>query len=455
MERERSSASSELREAISADASYGSGPRPEARGAPTAALRSGFDGAAGGDAASHAPADGGATRRGSSGDGAREDVSADASYEDGDPRADGLGGRSTAGLRSELDATGVAPTAPVDPTRREQSAADGTEAIAADVRYASGQQSDEFGSTAGLRGELNAAGVRPEAPQDLARRGDQVSRDRTGPADASYADGAAEGGFGGVSTAELRGAFDAAGRPLRFEEQSSRSPAGPAGQAGAGAAPDGGTAEAAGALSPAAAREFLEAAGAHPEAPGAAGGESVTGATEHRGGPQPFASSDLGSWPLQGDVSGHRLQGGDVGNHRLGGEVGNHHLQGSVGSHKLNNDAGNGVPGAPSVADQNDPANQQLQPDDTQPDDRSGAQRAGADPQPSQPASMGQHSSGDSASPAAAPGPAAHPSQVVSPSTALEAGRSDQAPSGLARTVSLSEGMAGACSGPQFWYTAK
>ncbi len=455
MEQERSSASGEMREAISADASYGSGPRPETRGAPTAALRSGLDVAAAGDAATQPLADG-AARCGSSADGERASVSADASYGDGDePRADGrLGGRSTAGLRGELDAAGFAPQAPVDPTRQEQSAADGGEALGANASYARGQQPDQFGSTAELRGELDAAGVRPEAPQDLARRGDRASRDGTGPTDASYADGAAEGGFGGVSTAELRGAFDAAGRPLEppcgAGEQGSRSPAAQAEQTGgdAASASNGGTAEAAaGGLSPAVAQEALEAAGAvQPLAPGlTAGAPDAAGGIATDGGPQPFASADLGSWPLQGDVGGHRLQGGDVGNHQLGGEVGSHQLQGSVGSHQLNNHAGNGVPG-PAVVDQTNPAKQQLQhleQHGMQPNQPSDAQRAGADPQPSQPASAGQHSGGDGAFPDA-PGPAAHPSQAASPSTALEAGRSDQAPLGLARTVSLSEGMAGA-----------
>ena len=341
-----------------------------------------------------------------------------------------------------------------------------------------------------------------EAPQDLARRA-QPSRNATGPADASYGDGSAEGAFD-VSTAQLRGAFDAAGRPLEPQQfgadlHSGRLPAAQAGQAGADAAPitDNGMAGAAG-PSPAAARDAIEAAGAQqPDAQSSAAGEA-TGDTSPGGGPQPFASADLGSWPLQGDASSHRLQGGDAESHQLGGDAvgshslvgnvsghqlqgssnGSHQLHGSVGSHQLNNDAGNAVAG-PSVVNEADSAQQQPERDGMQEDQPSDAQRAGADPQTSRPAStdaqplLGGRSVDGTAQAAGQPtaesqpgasttarGPAATDGGAdammhSSHAAAVEAGQLPQAPLGLTRTVSLSEGMAGACNDLNRWYTTR
>ena len=391
MDPARSSASGELREAISADASYGSGPRPETMGASTAALRSGFDAAG---VAPQAPVD--MTRRGSSADG-REAVLADASYGSG-PRPDQFA-VSTAGLRSELDAAGVAPQAPHDLTLRG-SAADGRENISADASYASGQRPAEFGSTADLRSELNAAGVAPRAPQDLARRWstadgresvsadasygsgqgpgefgstagvrgqfaaagvgmrapadlarrNAAGKDAAGPADASYADGGHEAAFG-VSTVELRGAFDAAGRPLDYVGGQSRvaNGAAPASQPPANAYLS--TDEQQEGASFAVTCEPLDAAGLRtPDAQGTSGEPTSTGGAENGavhadgGGPQPFGERDVGSWALHADVGSHQLQG-DVSGHRLQREVGSHQLpsgrvdalqlQGDVVSHEL------------------------------------------------------------------------------------------------------------------------
>ena len=198
MDPARGSASGERREAITADASYGSGPRPETLGASTAALRSELDAAG---VAPQAPAD--MTRRGSAAYG-RQAISADDSYGSG-PRPD-QSGVSIAALRSEFNAAGIAPQTPLDLTRRG-STVDGRGAVSADASYASGQRPDEFGSTAALRSELDAAGVAPRAPGDLARRGSTAEGREIISADASYGSGQGPDEFG--STAGLRGQLDA------------------------------------------------------------------------------------------------------------------------------------------------------------------------------------------------------------------------------------------------------